>query len=250
MEHFLDTERTIGKGLGFDMFGGVHLAWLAVTVLVIFLSCLHYRRLTDTGKDRWKKTVALFLIADEIFKLVLLFVGGNFTKNYLPLHLCNINIMVIAFHAWKPNDKVGNFLYAICVPATAAALLFPGWEKLPVLNFMHLHSFTLHIMLAMYPIVLTVNGEIKPRLKTIPACLGMLLVLAAAVFCVNLVLDTNYFYLMEAPKGNPLYWFYQVWGNHRLGYPFLVGGALMIMYLPVEVARLKSLKNAKIAVAK
>lgn len=77
----------------------------------------------------------------------------------------------------------------------------------------------------------------------------MLLALAAVVFCINLVLDTNYFYLMEAPKGNPLYWFYQVWGNHRLGYPFLVGGALMIMYLPVEVARLKSLKNAKKAVA-
>lgn len=235
MEHFLDTERTIGKGLGFSLFGSVHLAWLALTTIVIVFSCLHYRKLNDQDRGRWKKIVAVLLILDEIFKLVLLFVGGNFTKNYLPLHLCNINIMVITFHAWKPNRMVGNFLYAICVPATLAALAFPGWEKLPVLNFMHLHSFTLHILLALYPIVLTVNGEIKPRAKDIPRCLMLLIGLAAVIYCINLALDTNYFYLMKAPKGNPLYWFYKNWGNHRLGFPVLIGAALMLMYVPIEI---------------
>lgn len=103
MEHFLDTERTIGKGLGFDLFGGVHLAWLAVTVLVIFLSCLHYRRLTDTGKDRWKKTVALFLIADEIFKLVLLLWAGILPRITYPC-ICAILIL------WSLRSMRGSLM--------------------------------------------------------------------------------------------------------------------------------------------
>jgi hypothetical integral membrane protein (TIGR02206 family) len=235
MEHFFDTERTIGKGLGFLLYGPVHLVWLAITVVIITISCFHYRRLSPAGRVCWKRTVSVLLLTDEILKLILLFVGGNFTKNYLPLHLCNINIMVIAWHAWRPSQTVGSFLYCICVPATLAALLFPGWEKLPVLNFMHLHSFTLHILLALYPVVLTVNGEIKPRAKDIPRCMMLLFAMAVGVYCVNLVLDTNYFYLMKAPKGNPLYWFYKAWGHHWLGIPILVFGALLLMYGPVEI---------------
>lgn len=235
MEHFLDTVKTIDKGLGFDLFGPVHITWLVVCVLSVVAGCLHYRSLSDHGKETWRKCLALLLIANEVFKQVCLDIGNTFTLNYLPLHLCNINIFLIALHAWHPNRTIGNFLYTICVPATVAALLFPGWTKLPVLNFMHLHSFTLHIMLAVYPLVLTVNGDIKPRIKDIPKCLCMLAVMAAVIYCINLGLGTNFFYLMKAPKGNPLYWFQQNWGDHRLGFPILIVAVLAVMYLPVEV---------------
>lgn len=235
MEHFLDTEATIEDGLGFGLFDGVHLAWLAVTVAVIAAGCLLYCRLGDSGKSRFRKTVAVTLVADELFKLVMLFVGGTFTKKYLPLHLCNINIFLITYHAWKPSEMVGKFLYLVCAPAALAALLFPGWADLPVMNFMHLHSFTLHILLAMYPIALIVSGAFKPRLRDVPRCLGILLGEAVAAYCVNVLLDTNYFYLMEAPEGNPLYWFQQTLGNHWLGFPVLIAAALLLMFLPVWI---------------
>lgn len=237
MEYFLDTERTIGKGLGFDLFGEVHVAWLLISVAAIVFGCWHYQRLSAHGRETWRKCVALLLVANEVFKQVCLQVGGNFTLNYLPLHLCNINIMLIVIHAWRPNALTGNFLYTICVPATVAALLFPGWEKLPVMNFMHLHSFTVHITLALYPLALTAGGDIQPRIKDIPKCLAMLAVMAGAIYCVNLALDTNFFYLMKAPKGNPLYWFQQNWGDHRLGYPILIAAVLAVMYLPVEAVQ-------------
>lgn len=235
MEHFLDTEKTIGKGLGFALFGEVHIAWLVVCFVSIVAACLHYRHLSDRGRGIWRKIFAVALIANEVFKQVCLFVGGTFTLNYLPLHLCNINIFIIALHAWKPNKLLGNYLYTVCIPAALAALLFPGWEKLPVMNFLHLHSFTIHIMLMLYPIVLRANDDIKPDVKDIPKCLMMLLALASVVYCINLVLNTNYFYLMKAPKGNPLYWFQQAWGDHRLGFPVLIAAVLAVMYLPDRI---------------
>ena len=59
---------------------------------------------------------------------------------------------------------------------------------LPVMNFMHLHSFTLHILLVLYPIVLLAGGEVKPRAADVPKCLGILLAEAVAVYGVNLLL--------------------------------------------------------------
>lgn len=245
MEHFLDTEKTIEKGLGFELFGEIHIAWLLITIVSVAVGCLHYSRLPVHRRDNWRKCMALLLVANEVFKQVCLQIGGNFTMNYLPLHLCNINIIMIVIHAWRPSELLGNFLYAVCVPATIAALLFPGWEKLPVLNFMHLHSFTIHIMLAVYPLVLTVNGDIKPKVKLIPKCLLMLCGMAAVIYVINLNLGTNYFYLMKAPKGNPLYWFQQHWGDHRLGFPILIAAVLAVMYLPQELLQRIRERNSR-----
>lgn len=243
MEYFLCTEAVIPDGLGFALFDGVHLAWLAMTVLAIAAGSLLYCRLTDAWKGRFRKILAMLLVADELIKLVLLLAGGTFTKNYLPLHLCNINIFLTVYHAWKPNEAVGKFLYLVCVPAALAALLFPAWTDLPVLNFMHLHSFTLHILLVLYPAVLVLSGEVKPRLSDVPKCLGILFAEAVVAYCVNLLADTNYFYLMEAPKGNPLYWFQQTLGNHWLGFPVLIVAALLLMFLPIWIC--KAVKKQK-----
>jgi len=166
-----------------------------------------------------------------------LFIGGNYTWDYLHLHLCSINIFLIALHAWKPSETLGNFLYTICIPGTMAALLFPSWTKLPVLNGMHLHSFTVHILLALYPIVLTVSGQIKPSVKMLPKCMGLLALMAIPILGVNLLLNTNFMFLMEAEPGNPLYWFGQNWGSHLWGFPVIIIAVLVVMYLPVELLR-------------
>lgn len=236
MEFFLDTSEVIPDGLGFKSFDLTHLVWLAFMVVTIVLSSLHYRRLDEKGRDRWRKVVAVLLIADELFKQICLIIGGNFLVKYLPLHLCSINLFLIAYHAWKPNKMLGGYLYAVCIPGALAAILCPTWTDLPVLNFMHLHSTTVHILLLMYPVVLTTGGDIRPRANQIPKCLVVLACLAAVALVANLLLDTNFFFLMEAGgKNNPLYLFEQLLGDHRFGFPILIAAVLTVMFVPVEV---------------
>lgn len=237
MEHFLDTVETIEDGLGFPQFGWLHLAWLAACILVTVANCIWYHRLGETGRGRWEKTVALLLIADEAFKVVCLLIGKRFLPDYLPLHLCSINIFLILIHAWKKSQVLNNFLYVVCIPGAMAALLFPSWTELPPANFMHLHSFTVHILLAMYPLVLAVNGVLKPKLKAVPGCMLMLLGMAIPVYFLNRLLDTNFMFRMFAEEGNPLYIFRKMWGNHLLGYPILIAGVVLIMYTPVLLIR-------------
>ncbi len=237
MQYFWDTEGTIVDGVGFSPFDMTHLIWLGGMVLLIVLNSLWYKNLGERGRRIWRYVVAALLIVDELFKEFGLIFNGNFSAGYLPFHLCNINIFVIAIHAVKPSKLLNNFLYTICIPGTHAALLFPSWTDLPVANFMHIHSFTVHILLMLYPTILFLNNELKPEIKMLPKCFAMLAVMALAAYVLNLIFDTNFMFLMEADKGNPLYWFDQNWGSHLLGFPVIIAGVVLVMYGPLVLCR-------------
>ena len=230
MKYFLDTVGTIPDGVGWEHFDPTHLTWILIFAISAIVCSIIYRRSSAEKRKIWRFVLAFLIVADEIFKMVCLTIGGRYTVNYLPLHLCSINIFVIAFHVFKPSKLLDNLLYTVCIPGALAALFFPSWTELPPTSFMHLHSFTIHILLALYPIVLTAGGDIKPSAKELPKSLLLLLGMAGAVLVVNVILDTNYFFLMEAEKGNPLYLFEQAFGSHLLGFPVIIGGILIVMY--------------------
>lgn len=230
--YWLETTGSIEKGVGFSQFSALHIGWLVFFLLFTLGVCALYRTLGEKNRRLARYIVAGAIVADELFKMAVLFIGGHYTKNYLPLHLCSINIFLIAYHAWKPNHVLSNFLYAVCIPGALAALLFPGWTKLPLANFMHIHSFTLHILLVVYPLMLLAGGEIRPDWRTIPKLLCILGSFALVALVVNMVLDTNYMYLMYAPKNNPLYLFQKTFGNHLVGFAVILPGVLALMYLP------------------
>lgn len=245
MQYFLDTTETIVDGVGFPQYGSVHILWLAVFLFTTVANCIFYRRLEEKGKGCWRKTVAVLLIADELFKVVMLLIGGRYNPSYLPLHLCSINIFIIAIHAWRPTAFLDGFLYTIAIPGALAALIFPSWTALPFGNFMHLHSFTVHILLALYPIVLATAGELKPDLKKMGKSMLLLVCLAIPIYAINILLDTNFMFLMSADEGNPLYLFEQLWGNHLYGFPIIITGVLLVMYGPLLVFRKIKAKRDK-----
>ena len=235
MNYFLDTTETIPSGAGFSAYGGLHLIWIAVFIATVVINCVLYHKLSTSGRILWRKIVATLIILDEMFKMLMLTIGGRYTLSYLPLHLCSINIFIIVFHVIKPSKTLSAFLYTVCIPGALAAILFPSWTSLPFGNFMHLHSFTVHILLALYPIVLAVNGEFDLKVGNVGNCMLLLIGMAIPIYMINLVLDTNFMFLMHADEGNPLYLFEQMWGNHLYGFPVIIAGVLIVMYTPVLV---------------
>ena len=233
MGYFWDTQETVPSGLGFVHFGSTHLEWLAVFAAVILFLCLCYRRMKDYTRAVLKKSIALSMVIMEGLKILLLVVTGRFYWHYLPLHLCGINIFLILLHAYRPSRILDNFLYLVCIPGALAALLFPNWTPLPIWNIYHIHSFVVHILLVGYPLMQAVNGNFSLDIKTVPKALGMLVILALPIYGLNLLLKTNFMFLMWAEPGNPLYWFGENWGSHLLGVPVIIAGVVFVMYLPV-----------------
>lgn len=242
MQYFLETVDTIIPGVGFEHYSPLHLTWLGIFLVVAVVCSILYRKSNEKQRDIWRKTVSALIVADEIFKMVMLTVGGTYTIEYLPLHLCSINIFLIAIHAWyKPYTTLSAFMYTVCIPGALAALLFPSWSSLPLANFMHLHSFTVHILLALYPIMLTAGGDIRPVPFDILKCMGLLLCMAVPVYLFNLAFGSNYMFLMYAEPGNPLYLFEEAFGSHLIGFPVIIAGVVLVMHLPPYLMR----KNAQ-----
>ena len=245
MEHFWDIVETIPEGLGFTHFQGEHLIWLAVFVIFAALSCIVYRKAFPDKRRSMRRIFALLLLADELYKMVCLTIGGNYIAEYLPLHLCSINIFLIAFHVWKPSRTLDNFLYIACLPGALAALLFPSWTSLPTANFMYWHSFTVHILLATYPLMTVIGGDLKPSIRALPGSLLFMVGLAIPVYGVNLLLDTNFMFLMYAEPGNPLLLFQELWGCHLLGFPVIIAGVIVVMYAPLLLANARQKRVVK-----
>ena len=242
MEHFLDTKETIPPGYGFTHFDTEHLIWLAAFVILLAVNIVLYRKLDESGREKWRKTVAALIVADEVYKMVCLFIGGNFLAEYLPFHLCSINIFLIAIHAWRPNRLLDNFLYLVCLPGAVLPMLFCTWAMLPTANFMYWHSFTVHILLVMYPLVLTAAGDIRPQPRQFPKCLLLLACMAVPVGLFNMAFGTNFMFLSYAEAGTPLVWFEEHWGNHLWGFPVMLPAVLVVMAIP---ARLLEKRRAK-----
>lgn len=240
MQYFLDTTGTIPEDVGFHHFDALHLTWLALAAIFIIGVSYLYKKQSTSSRSKTRKILAAALVIDELWKMFWLTVGSRYELEYLPLHLCSINIFLIVYHCFRPNKTLDNFLYIVCIPGALAALLFPSWSVLPLVNFMHLHSFTVHTLLVAYPVVLLVSGEIKPNIQELPKTLLLLFGFGLVALTFNLLFDENFMFLMYAEPGNPLYLFEEAFGSHVIGFPVIIAGILLVMYgVPAIIRKLK-----------
>ena len=78
MEYFLDTTETIISGVGFTHYDILHILWLVLFAGVTIANIIYYRKASPEKRSQWRKIVAALLVADELFKMAGLFMGGNY----------------------------------------------------------------------------------------------------------------------------------------------------------------------------
>ena len=232
---FFKTQDSLPDGVGFSTFDSTHLIWLAVGLTAIILAAVFYRRFTLKRKRIVLCILGGYIFFQEMLKNVVVAAVGEFSYGYLPFHLCGINILLIAFDIIKPTAVVRTFLYYFCIPGAALALILPNWTETPFFNFFHLHSFTIHILLIMYPVLLIAAGQVKPNFKSALKSLLLLVALAIPVYFLNLWWGTNFMFLMHPDKGNPLEMFEKLLGSHLWGFPILLPIVMLIMYIPLGI---------------
>lgn len=229
---FVSSEK-IPEGVGFQAFGATHLLWLLAGLILWVGGCMFYRKLSVHKRRIMLRTLGIYIFAQEMAKNLVLILLGDFSWGYLPFHLCGINILLIAFDTIKQTKTVRCFLYYFAIPGAALALLFPNWTKMPLWNFFHIHSFTIHILLVLYPLLLVTTGQVSTELKMALKGVGLLIALAIPVYGLNLLWGTNFMFLMEPDSGNPLELFEKLLGSHLWGFPILLPVVVLVMYLPI-----------------
>lgn len=232
---FFMTSDQIPKGVGFQTFDLTHILWLLAGIAFCIAACIFYRRLSQNKQKIVLKVLGGYIFLQEMVKNLVVYLLGEFSWGYLPFHLCGINILLIAFDAIRQTKVVRSFLYYFAIPGAALALLFPNWTEMPVWNFFHLHSFTVHFLLVLYPLLLVTSGQVDTSLKAALKGVGLLVAMAIPVYGLNLLWDTNFMFLMHPDTGNPLELFEKLLGSHLWGFPILLPVVILVMYLPILI---------------
>ncbi|MBQ4313759.1 MAG: TIGR02206 family membrane protein [Clostridia bacterium] len=243
LKEFFDINSTSDPG--FKLYDSVHFIWLAAIVLACVVCCIVYKRASDKGKRVFGLVMGISIVALEVLKDAILLLTGDITVNHLPLHLCGLSIMIEFAHSIRPSKFAKELMYALCMPGALAALVFPNWTTTPICNFFHVHSFLIHALLVIYPIMIIAAGEHRPSVKRLPKCLGFLVAAGIPIYFLNKLIDTNFMFLNWPSEGSPLVWFEGLFGNpgYLLGFPILIALVWLVLYTPFVIADVISAKK-------
>ena len=218
---------------GYPLFGAVHLGELEAVAVCILLTARWYRRSPERTRRRILWGVTVLLLADEAVLVIAMLATGQWNWSYLPLHLCSINIFVCWYDAIHQSRWSKEILYALCIPGAVVAMLSPSWQRLPVWNLLHLHSYSIHVLLILYPVLLLAGG-FRPQVHHIRWVLAFLCAIATPIFFLNRLLKTNFFFLND-PQGNAITAFFAHCFGERfylLGFLPVLAAVLLLLYLP------------------
>ena len=245
----LTVYETAVRGGGIPLFGQAHLLWLAGGGAFTAFSLRSYRRADAAGRQLRLRALAAALLVDEGLKYAVVLLAGHANAAYLPLHLCSIAMFVCLAYALHPSPEAGEFLYAVCLPGAAAALLFPGWLALPADSLLSVHSFSYHILLLTFILLPLSASEIRPNARRLPGCALALLSMLPPVYAVNCACGTNFFFLSAPGDGNPLAVFESVLGNpgYLAALPLLCGAVWALLYLPLYGLRRRRIQKKRTA---
>lgn len=184
-----------------NLFGPVHLFWLILSLILVFISFKYYPKLNKEKKRKILIILTILLIIDELFKDIPSLITHQFVFENLPFHLCSVNIFICLLNTIKENKCTKLILTTLCIPAALCALVMPTWTRLPILNFMHIHSETIHIMLLLYPVLLLADGY-RPSFKDFKIIVAYIISLAIIDKIINYFLGTNFLFLTHN-ENNP-----------------------------------------------
>lgn len=227
------TVDTIPPGYESGVFTSTHLIVLASVLLVIGLIGWWFYKSDRETRDKMLFYVAVFGVVNEILKDLYLFGLGQIKWAHMPLHLCGINIIMIAIYQATKHKSAAEWLYAMSLPGGLIALVSPDWAELPVANIMFWQANSIHAVLMLYPILLLIDGFVPHAIRFLKV-LPWLFALAAVIYPINKLLDTNFLFLNWAPIGTPFEVFESWFGNpgYIASFAALFGLAWFLMYLP------------------
>lgn len=193
-----------------------HIATLFLSVAVIV--GLHFLLRTCSPKAQ---TSILFVlsfagIAAILFNLLM----WGFPLEYLPLHMCSINALLLPATVLSKNRALGPLTLLWCLGAALALIVNTGQAEFLIPSSTFFFFYIPHTLEIAVPVLLFTTGQIRFDFRTTPITVALTMGIYTLVHFANLALNRyvqangilNYFgeiarinYMFSlSPEGNPL----------------------------------------------
>lgn len=196
MGRFFGTER-----VPFDLFGPVHLATIGAVALVGLWVIRAGVAADERGRRRLRLamglTISLLLLSRHVWKAA---TGLWTVQGDVPLHLCNVMAWVTLYGLWTRHPRVLRLMYFFGVAGAVQALLTPNTE-FGVVHTTFFESMGSHGTVVIAGVWAARVEGYRPAARDPWIALGLLNLYAAVVYPINLLLGSNYLYVIEKPPG-------------------------------------------------
>ncbi len=160
-----------------------------------------------------------FISIDADYNIITAEMGGFNWWGELPLHLCNINMMLIPIAVLKKSRPLMCFGFFLGPLGALMALLMPGngFSGYSLLLPRMIGYYGTHFMIIIEGLAIVTFGLFRPRLRDLPRAALTVFIVAFCVFLINMLLrwsglhpKANYFFSVET-EGNFLLELFHSW---------------------------------------
>ena len=166
-------------------FGSVHMATLALAVLMIALLYLVLK-----NKSQKVQTAVLFVLsfagnAATVYNLL----AWNSPLEYLPLHLCAINGLLLPIAVWTRNQKLCNLLLLWSLGAFVALVANGTMAEAEITDLPFLFYYFAHVSELGVPILLFSLGHARKDPKCIGSTMSITWGAYTAIYGINKLIN-------------------------------------------------------------
>ena len=220
----------------FVTFGTAHLVAIGVTLCAALLIPLAVRRWIDSARyASIGAGLAVFMVMHEIFRIFMLVAFFDRPLiGHLPLHLCSAALVLSVFMLWRRSYRLYEVAYFWGLGGGLAAILTPD---IPF-GFPHpwfIVFFTGHSLAPLAIVYATFVFDWRPRLRSVGIALAATVAYAALIYPVNLMLGTNYLYLVHKPYQPSPIDYLGPWPWYLLSLAGITAVLCLLLYLPFAV---------------
>ncbi len=223
----------MSQGSGFFImrpFNGLFLVCMAFFALVLVLGSVWLRKKPDPVRRRVLAAVCvLTLIGFFVYKYQLSIdaeydrayavMGGFSWWSELPLHVCNINMILIPIAVLTDSRPLMSFSFFIGPLGALMALVMPGlgFSGYSIFLPRMLGYYGTHFMIIIEALAIVTLGLYRPKFRDLPKTILTFFLIAVVIFGIDVLMRStglnpkaNYFYLMET-EGNGLLEIFHRW---------------------------------------
>ena len=163
-------------------FGVVHIASLVLAAAIIAALYFALRKASRKTQTIVLGVLSFSGIAAIIFNLV---TWGS-PIEYLPLHLCSINAMLLPIVVFTRNKTLGNLLLVWCLGALTALVVNMAQAEYELMSWTFVFYYFPHVLEFGIPILLFSLGIIEKHPKYIISTIAITMVIYTGVHLCNL----------------------------------------------------------------
>ncbi len=166
-------------------FGPVHITSLVIAVLMIV--GLHFA--LRNRSEKTKVTVLGILSFVGIIAVIWNLIKWGSPIEYLPLHLCALNAMVLPVAVFTRNKTLGNLLLVWALGAIAAVVVNNAQAEYELLSWTFVMYYFPHVLEFGIPVLLFSLRLVEKHPKYIPSTLGITMGAFTLIHFANLAVN-------------------------------------------------------------